>query len=335
MTESTFPPTADGSPARPDILVIGKPTPFVSGLIEPAFTLHKLWEAADPQAFLAEIGSRVRGAIAGFGGHGPVGADFAALLPNLEIISSHGVGYDHIDARAMGSRNVIVTNTPDVLTDEVADLAIGLLLATIRQLPQSDRFLRAGLWLKGTYPFTTSLRTRSIGIVGLGRIGKAVAHRLAAFGVPIAYHGRTRQPDVGYRYYPSLRDMAEDVDTLISVAPGGAATHHMINAEILKALGPEGIVVNVGRGTVVDERALIEALASKTILSAGLDVFEDEPRVPAELIAMDHIVLLPHVGSASHHTRQGMGQMVVDNLTSWFSGHGPISPVPETPWTKG
>jgi lactate dehydrogenase-like 2-hydroxyacid dehydrogenase len=323
------------SSTKPVVLVLGKPTPFVSGLIEDAFTLHKLWEARDPQALLVKVGPQVRGVVAGFGGHGAFGAEQAAHLPNLEIIASHGVGYDHIDARFMGGRRVVVTNTPDVLTDEVADLAIGLLLATIRELPQADRYLREGRWLKAGYPLTTSLRTRRIGIVGLGRIGKAVAHRLEAFGVPIAYHGRSRQGDVAYRYYPSLVEMARDVDTLVSVAPGGASTHHIINAEVLKALGPEGIVVNVGRGTVVDEQALIAALASKTILSAGLDVFEDEPRVPTELIAMDHIVLLPHVGSASHHTRQGMGQMVVDNLTSWFAGKGPVSPVAETPWTRG
>lgn len=322
------------STAKPTVLVLGKPTPFVSGLIENAFTLHKLWETTDQPALLKQVGPSIRGIIAGFGGHGAVGKDLVDHLPNLEIIASHGVGYDHVDARFMGARNVIVTNTPDVLTDEVADLALGLLLATIRELPQSDRYLREGKWLKGSYPLTTSLRTRKVGIVGLGRIGKAVAHRLEAFGVTIAYHGRTRQADVGYRYYPSLTEMATDVDTLVSVAPGGAGTHHIINAEVLAALGPEGIVVNVGRGTVIDEQALIAALQSKTILSAGLDVFEDEPRVPAELIAMDHIVLLPHVGSASHHTRQGMGQMVVDNLSSWFAGKGPISPVAETPWPK-
>lgn len=328
--------TANSTPhaARPEILVLGKPTPFVSGLIEEAFALHKLWEAPDPKALLAEIGPRIRGVVAGFGGHAAFGREIVSQLPNLEIVASHGVGYDHIDAAYIGTTKVIVTNTPDVLTDEVADLAIGLLLATIREIPQSDRFLRAGGWLKGAYRLSTSLRTRRIGIVGLGRIGKAVAHRLEAFGVPIAYHGRSRQSDVAYRYYPSLVDMASDVDTLISVAPGGAATHHMINAPVLAALGPEGILINVGRGTVVDEQALIAALKAKAILSAGLDVFEDEPRVPAELIAMDHVVLLPHVGSASHHTRQGMGQMVVDNLTSWFAGRGPISPVSETPWTK-
>jgi lactate dehydrogenase-like 2-hydroxyacid dehydrogenase len=317
--------------SKPDLLVLGAPTPYVMRQIEAAFTLHKLWEAPDRDSYLAQIGGKVRGMVAGFGGHPAVGPALIDRLPALEIISSHGVGYDSIDATYAGQRSVIVTNTPDVLTDEVADLCIGLLLATVRELPQADRYLRAGLWLKGNYPLTTSLRTRKIGIVGLGRIGKAVGKRLEAFNVPLAYHGRSRQPDVAYRYYPSLVEMAADVDTLVSVAPGGASTHHIINAQVLKALGPDGIVINVGRGTVVDEKALAEALASRTIRSAGLDVFEDEPRVPADLIAMDHIVLLPHVGSGSVWTREQMGQLVVDNLTHWFSGKAPISPVSETP----
>jgi lactate dehydrogenase-like 2-hydroxyacid dehydrogenase len=314
----------------PEIVMTGPLMAYAADQLKERFVVHELWKAADRDAFLREIAGRVRGVAAG-GGHNRVDAALFDALPKLQIISSFGVGYDHVDAAEAGRRGLIVTNTPDVLTDEVADLAIGLLLATVRQLPQVDRYLREGKWLQGAYPLTTSLRKRSVGIVGLGRIGKAVAHRLEAFGLPVSYHGRSRQTDVDYRYYPSLIDMAADVDTLISVAPGGASTHHIINAEVLKALGPDGILVNVGRGTVVDEAALIQALQDKTILSAGLDVFEDEPRVPAELIAMDHVVLLPHVGSASVHTREQMGQLVVDNLVSWFEGKGPKTPVPETP----
>ncbi|SIQ57635.1 2-hydroxyacid dehydrogenase [Bosea sp. TND4EK4] len=314
----------------PEIVMTGPLMAYAADQLKERFVVHELWKAADRDALLREIADRVRGVAAG-GGHNRVDAALFDALPKLEIVSSFGVGYDHVDAAEAGRRGLIVTNTPDVLTDEVADLAIGLLLATVRQLPQVDRYLREGKWLKGAYPLTTSLRKRSVGIVGLGRIGKAVAHRLEAFGLPVAYHGRSRQADVAYRYYPSLIDMAADVDTLISVAPGGASTHHIINAEVLKALGPNGILVNVGRGTVVDEAALIKALQDKTILSAGLDVFEDEPRVPADLIAMDHVVLLPHVGSASVHTREQMGQLLVDNLVSWFEGKGPKTPVPETP----
>lgn len=319
--------------SAPEIVMTGPLMAYAADQLKAKFTVHELWKAPDREALLKEIGPRIRGVAAG-GGHNRVDAALFEALPNLEIVSSFGVGYDHVDAAEAGRRGLIVSNTPDVLTDEVADLAIGLLLATVRQIPQVDRYLREGKWLNGAYPLTTSLRKRSVGIVGLGRIGKAVAHRLEAFGVPIAYHGRSQQADVAYHYYPSLVELAQNVDTLVSVAPGGDSTHHIINAEVLKALGPNGIVVNVGRGTVIDEQALIKALQDKTILSAGLDVFEDEPRVPAELIAIEHAVLLPHVGSASVHTREQMGQLLVDNLVSWFDGKGPLTPVPETPWNK-
>ena len=318
---------------RPEIVMTGPLMAYAADQLKARFAVHELWNAPDPAALLREVSGRVRGVAAG-GGHSHVDAALFDALPKLEIVSSFGVGYDHVDAAEAGRRGLVVTNTPDVLTDEVADLAIGLLLATVRQLPQVDRYLREGRWLKGNYPLTTSLRGRKVGIVGLGRIGKAVAHRLEAFGVPVSYHGRSRQDDVAYRYYPSLVEMAADVDVLISVAPGGASTHHIIDAGVLEALGPNGILVNVGRGTVVDEKALIKALQDGTILSAGLDVFEDEPRVPAELIAIEHAVLLPHVGSASVHTRHAMGQLLVDNLVSWFDGKGPLTPVSETPWKK-
>lgn len=318
-------------PDAPEILMTGPLMPYAADQLKARFTVHELWKADDKAAFLREIGDRVRGVAAG-GGHNRVDTALFEALPKLQVISSFGVGYDHVDAAEAGKRGLVVTNTPDVLTDEVADLALGLLIATVRQLPQVDRYLREGKWLKSNYPLTTSLRKRTVGIVGLGRIGKAVAHRVEAFGLPVSYHGRSRQADVAYRYYPSLVEMAADVDVLISVAPGGASTHHIINAEVLKALGPNGILINVGRGTVVDEQALIEALQNKTILSAGLDVFEDEPRVPQALIDIDHAVLLPHVGSASIHTREQMGQLLVDNLVSWFEGKGPLTPVVETPW---
>lgn len=316
-----------------DIIMTGPLMAYAADQLKAHFTVHELWKAEDRAAMLKEIGGKVRG-VAGGGAHVRIDGALFDALPKLEIVANFGVGYDTVDAKEAGKRGLIVTNTPDVLTDEVADLALGLLLATVRQLPQVDRYLRAGKWLEKAYPLTSSLRTRKVGIVGLGRIGKAVAQRIEAFGLTVSYHGRTRQADVPYRYYPSLVEMAADVDTLISVAPGGASTHHMINADVLKALGPNGIVINVGRGSVIDEQALIEALKNKVILSAGLDVFEDEPRVPAELIAMDHVVLLPHVGSASVHTREQMGQLLVDNLVSWFDGKGPLTPVAETPWKK-
>jgi lactate dehydrogenase-like 2-hydroxyacid dehydrogenase len=204
---------------------------------------------------------------------------------------------------------------------------------TVRQLPQSERYLRAGQWTaKGAYPLSPSLRGRTVGILGLGRIGKAIATRVSAFGLDVVYHGRRAQTDVPYRYYSSLVDMAKASDVLIVVAPGGPGTRHIINAEVLQALGPDGVLINVARGSLVDEKALIEALRNKTILAAGLDVFENEPSVPQELIALENTVLLPHVGSASVRTRRAMAECVVSNLFAWADGKAPLTPVPETPW---
>lgn len=297
-----------------------------------AFTVHRLWEVADPAALLRTCGPRVRGIASG----GKIAIDTALMdaFPALEIVANYGVGYDRVDAAAAAARRVMVTNTPDVLTDEVADLALGLLLATVRRLPQADRFVREGRWPDGPFPLTTSLRERRVGILGLGRIGKAIARRCAAFDLTVVYHGRSRQDDQPYAYCPSLLDMARAVDVLIVVAPGGAATDGLIDAAVLEALGPDGILINVARGSVVDEGALIDALTRGTILAAGLDVFVDEPNVPAALTELDNVVLLPHVGSGSLRTRQAMGQLVVDNLASWFDGRGPLTPVPETPWPR-
>jgi lactate dehydrogenase-like 2-hydroxyacid dehydrogenase len=317
--------------AKADVLLTGPMPALVVDKLGSEFTLHKLWEAEDRDVHLKEIGPRIRG-IATSGGHGPTDAGIFDLLPKLEIVSSFGVGYDNVDAAEAAKRGITVTNTPDVLNDEVADLTLGLLLATIRQLPQGDRYLREGKWLRGPYPLSPTLRDRTVGLLGMGRIGKAIAKRVAAFDVPVHYHSRTRQAGLPYQYHPTLVELARAVEVLIVITPGGAATRHLVNAEVLKALGPNGILINVARGSVVDEKALVEALQSKTILSAGLDVFEDEPNVPAELIAMEHVVLLPHLGSASVHTRNAMGQLVVDNLLSWFAGKGPLTAVPETPW---
>lgn len=315
---------------KPDLLMTGPMMQTIQDQLAQRFTLHKLWEAADKEALLRQLAPSV----VAFASGSHVSCDPALMgrFPGLKIVSSFGVGYDHVDAAWAGQNGIVVTNTPDVLNEEVADTALGLLLCTMRQFPQTDRYLRAGKWLEKPYPLTGTLRDRKVGILGLGRIGKAIARRLEAFGLPVVYHGRSAQPDVAYRYYPSLVEMARDVNVLMIVAPGGAATSKIVNREVLEALGPDGVVINVGRGTVIDEAALVEALRKKTILSAGLDVFEDEPRVPAELIAMDHIVLFPHVGSASVHTRNAMAQLVVDNLVSWADGKGPLTPVAETPW---
>jgi len=313
------------------VLIPSPVMPLIQEELEKRFPVLHLWKAPDEKSFLAENAAKVAAIAGGFHGRRLDGS-VMGLFPNLKVIANFGVGYDGIDAVEAGRRGITVTNTPDVLTDEVADLAMGLLLATVRQLPQADGYLRAGSWLKAPFPLSATLRGRKMGILGLGRIGKAIATRAAAFGIEIAYNGRTRQADVPYAYFADLNDMAKAVDILMIVAPGGAATRRIVDGKVLQALGPQGILINVARGTLVDEPALVEALKTKAILTAGLDVFEDEPRVPAELIAMPHVVLLPHVGSASVETRRAMGQLVVDNVVSFAAGKGPLTPVPETPW---
>jgi len=314
---------------KSEVIVVGPLRAVIAkGLA--GFTLRELAAAAERDAALASVAKVGAMAVTTMA---RIDEPLLARLPELQIISSFGVGYDHIDVRAAGKRGIVVTNTPDVLTEEVADTALGLLLCTVRELPQAERYLRAGRWRQGNYPLTrATLRNRSVGIVGLGRIGVAIARRLDAFGVPVVYHTRTPRSDVPYRHYPQLIDMARAVDTLMIVVPGGPATKNLINAAILEALGPDGIVINVARGSVVDEPALIAALRDRKIMAAGLDVFAHEPDVPEELLAMDNAVLLPHVGSASVFTREKMDQLVVDNLLAWATGNPPLTPVPETPW---
>jgi lactate dehydrogenase-like 2-hydroxyacid dehydrogenase len=314
-----------------DVLVLGPAKPTIIDGLSQRFKLHQAKDVTSAGPMLADLAPRLR-ALAVSAPPGRIDEAFMAKVPKLEVISSFGVGYDHVDAARAGQHRIIVTNTPDVLNEEVADTAMGLLLCTVRQLPQADRHVRRGEWVKGDFPYTQTLRDRTVGIVGLGRIGKAIARRLDASDVPVVYHGRHQQPDVPYRYYADLVEMARDVDTIVVITPGGAATKHLINAQVLEALGPKGILINVARGSVVDEAALIEALQQKKIYAAGLDVFANEPHVPRELIEMEQVVLLPHVGSASVHTRHAMDQLVVDNLLAWADGKPPLTPVPETPW---
>jgi lactate dehydrogenase-like 2-hydroxyacid dehydrogenase len=311
--------------SRPTVLM---PAPMPEVVIEGCeehFDLLRLWEAGDQDAVLAERGPDVL-AIA-TGGHRRVDGPLLDRLPNVQIVANFGVGYDSVDVDAATERGVVVTNTPGVLDDEVADTALGLLLMAVRELSRAEQHLRAGRWPDGAYPLTqATMSGRRLGILGLGRIGEAIARRAETFGMTIGYHNRNRK-DVPYRYYPTLLEMAQDVDTLVIVVPGGAATHHLVDADVLAALGPDGVLVNVGRGTVVDEAALIEALRSGTIRAAGLDVYEREPQVPQELIDLDNAVLLPHVGSASIPTRRAMGQLVVDNLKTWFEKGSALTPV--------
>jgi lactate dehydrogenase-like 2-hydroxyacid dehydrogenase len=280
----------------------------------------------------ALIDAAIRGTVRGVASFGGFDAAFMDGLPRLEIIALFGVGYDMASAAEAALRNVVVTNTPDVLTEEVADTAIGLLINTVRELPRAEAWLRAGRWAReGNYRLSPlTLRGRSIGIHGLGRIGLAIARRLEAFGLPVAYHNRRPVAGIGYRYYPTLEDLAAAVDTLISVVPGGPATEKAVNARVLAALGPNGVLISIGRGSTVDEAALVEALSKGTIAAAGLDVFADEPQVAQALLDAPNATLLPHVGSASERTRRAMADLMVDNLAAWFSTGRPLTPVPET-----
>jgi lactate dehydrogenase-like 2-hydroxyacid dehydrogenase len=316
---------------RVEVLLVGPPKPTIVNGLAP-FTLHRLGEAKDRDALLNEIGGRVR-AIASSVTAEPIGGELMGKLPRLEIVSTFGVGYDHIEVQWAAAHGVTVTNTPQVLTEEVADTALGLLLCTVREFPQAERYLRAGKWPERAYPLSkATLRNRTVGMVGMGAIGQAIARRLEAMKVPVVYHSRRPAAGVSYRHYPKLLDMARDVTVLLVITPGGAETKNLINAEVLKALGPDGILINMARGSVVDEEALIQALKNKTILSAGLDVYLREPEVPPELIAMENVVLFPHLGSGSVYTRTQMDQLVVDNLLAWAAGKPPLTPVPETPW---
>jgi len=317
---------------KADVLLIGPPKPVIVNGLSGAFNLVKFSDAKDRDQFFAETAPRVRG-MAVAATEERVDGPFMTRFPRLEIVSSFGVGYDHVDAAWAGAHGITVTNTPDVLTEEVADTALGLLLCTAREFPQAERYLRAGKWVQKNYPLSkATLRNRTVGMVGMGRIGQAIARRLAAMQVPVVYHSRRPAAGVPYRHYPKLIDMARDVDVLMVITPGGAETKHLIDAQVLAALGRDGILINMSRGSVVDEPALVKALQQKTILSAGLDVFAREPEVPAELIAMDHVVLFPHLGSASIATRDKMDQLVVDNLLAWAACEPPLTPVAETPW---
>jgi lactate dehydrogenase-like 2-hydroxyacid dehydrogenase len=314
-----------------DLLIYGPNKPIVDKGFSDQFVLHPFETRADLDRVSPAVAAKIRGAAVTYS---TVRCDggVMAMFPKIEIVASFGVGYDHVDANHAREHNIVVTNTPDVLTEEVADIAMGLLIATLREFVKADRYLRSGLWTTQQYPLSVgSLRDRKVGIVGMGRIGQAIGRRLEASLVPVVYHSRNPVTSVRYKHYPDLIEMAKAVDTLVVIVPGGPATAKMINADVLKALGPRGVVINVARGSVVDEEALIAALKSGTILAAGLDVFAKEPAVPDELKAMQNVVLLPHIGSASIVTRNAMDQLVVDNLKAWFAGKPPLTPIAETP----
>ena len=303
---------------RPEILFTGKGHAGTQATLEAEFTVHKLFEATDRERFLKDRAERVRG-IASFG-PSLVDGRLMDALPKLEIIANFGVGVDQINLDDAKQRGVIVTNTPDVLNEAVADTAFALVLNTVRQYPQAERHLRAGLWAsQGPYPLTADIGGRTLGILGLGRIGEAIAKRALVCGMKIRYHNRGRK-DVPYPYDPDPVTLARNCDVLMVVTPGGAETHKLVGAKVLDALGTKGYLVNIARGSVVDEPVLLRYLQEKRIAGAGLDVFVDEPRVPPEFFGLENCVLFPHVGSATAETRKAMGDLQIENLRLHFAG---------------
>jgi lactate dehydrogenase-like 2-hydroxyacid dehydrogenase len=312
---------------KPRLLQIGTVTDRMAARLAAGFAVTRLFDQPDRAAFLAAEGKGIAAVVTD--GHWGVPPEVMAALPDLRVISSYGVGYDAIDAGAAAARGILVAHTPDVLNDEVADTAILLWLAVSRRLVPADRWVRSGDWAaKGAFPLTRSVQGRTVGILGMGRIGRTIAERARAFRARVIYHARSPK-DVPFEYCPDLTAMARAADVLICITPGGAATRHLVSAEVIDALGPEGILINVARGSVVDESALVAALAAGRLGGAGLDVFEAEPAVPEALKAMDTVVLTPHVGSATVETRTAMGDLVCDNLDRFLADGTVLTPVPE------
>src|SRR5512132_202946 len=309
-----------------DILITAPLPPFLYEPLKQAYRCHDYAQAADKSALLRDIGRQVRGLVQGGGTVTPT--ELLDALPALEIISVFGVGYDGVPIDYCKRRGIKVTNTPDVLTDDVADVAVGLILMTGRGFVRANRFVHAGEWLQRGPELSTKLGGRTVGILGLGRIGKAIAQRVQAMQMDVAYTGRNPQ-DVPYRYVSDLEALARASDFLVVACPGGAATRHLVDERVLAALGSQGTLVNIARGSIVDEGALVRALQAGTIKAAGLDVFDNEPNIPSALLAMDNVVLLPHVGSATRETRQAMGDLCKANLDRWFDAGSVLTLIPE------
>lgn len=305
---------------KPEILLVGNLLPLLD-MLEQHFMVHRLWEAADRDAFLREVGPRVR-ALATSGN--PVfGASRELLeqLPALEMISVQGAGYDPVDMDTASRMELVVTTTPGAPAPAVGELALALMLALARNVCAGDRYVRAGLWPEqGAYPLGFNLRDKVCGVAGLGQCGRAVARMAEAVGMRVVYSSRSAKPDASWEHVPRITELAEVADFLVLCVPGGAQTRHMVNADVLRALGPEGWLINVSRGSVVDEAALVQALSEGVIAGAGLDVFAAEPHVPEELRRMDNVVLLPHMGSAARETRTAMARMALGNLLDYFAG---------------
>lgn len=290
--------------------------------LEAHYEVHRLDSAEDPDALIARTGGAIR-AIAG--GHAP--ASLIESLPNLEIVAGFGVGYDGIDIETARARGVRVTNTPDVLNDAVAELAIGMMIGLARAIVPAERFVRKGEWAQSRFTLASELNDAKLGILGLGRIGKEIAARAKAMKMEIAYHGRNRQEDQPYRYYDDLEAMARDVDWLVVIAPGGPDTKAIVSRSVLEALGPKGRIVNLARGTLVDESAMLDLLENGGLGGAALDVFVNEPDVDPRFLVLDNVLLSPHQGSATDRTRHLMGQLMVDNLKAHFAGRPLLTPV--------
>lgn len=310
---------------KPEILALAPIYAPTLAELEREFTVHKLWTSRDPDAFIKEVAANVRAVVTA----GLVGftRKHIEALPKLEIIASFGGGPHTFDMAAAKERGVIVTNTPDSIADSVADLALGLMIAVMRRIGECDRFVRAGRWTAGLPPMGRDLTGKTCGIVGFGAIGKRIAKRAEAFGMAVCYHGPREKPDVAYPFYADLESMARAADCLIVTCPLTPATRNLVDARILDALGAEGFLVNVARGAIVDESALIAALREKRIAGAGLDVFRDEPRVPAELMAMEQVVMVPHIGSSTLEIREERGRKLLANLRAHFAGRPVVTPV--------
>lgn len=310
-----------------------KPLIFAAAKLSPLFTqaLTPHYEIVGPMPLEDLMVHPARAAIEVIAGQGEsrVRADMMDALPALKLVSIMGVGYDGVDVPHALQRGAKVSHTPQVLNDDVADLAIGLMLSVTRRLALADRYVRQGSWSQGPMPLAVKLSGLRLGLVGMGRIGQAIAKRALAFQMPIAYTARSAKPELPYKFVPTAQALAAEVDVLCVITPGGASTFHMINADVLQALGPKGYLVNVARGSVVDEQALVAALQAGHIAGAALDVFEDEPRPSAALLSMDQVVLAPHIGSATHQTRQAMAQLATDNIHLHFAGSALKTPVPE------
>jgi hydroxypyruvate reductase len=311
---------------KPDVLAVAKIHPLYLQALETIFTVHDRLHETDPAA-LAALAPRIVGVAAT--GESRVSGALLAQLPAARVVSVFGVGYDGVDVPAAKAQGIPVTHTPDVLTDDVADLALGLVLSVARGIPQADQFVRAGRWPGGPMALGRKVSGSRLGIVGLGRIGSAIARRAQAFGMSIAYTARTEKPASGFAFYPTATTLAAEVDFLVAITPGGQGTQHLINADVLAALGPKGYFINVARGSVVDEVALVQALSNGTIAGAGLDVFAQEPQVPQALWGLSNVVLTPHMASATTQTRQAMADLAFANMLAGTQGQPLHTPVPE------